>query len=110
MKTFLNQDKDLKVIERYNFMDNSEPSPTLQNLKNQYISLLKQNNLSNAEAEAVARIRFEKWKKLRQDNSDKLAWFMNTKNLSDENIFVYMISLINKEEKVEKISNFQNIR
>ena len=91
-------------------MDNSEPNLTVQNLHNQYISLLKQNHFSSSEAETVTKIRFDKWKSLRADNADKLSWLMNTKNLSDENIYLYMISLLKPVQPVEKIVNFQNVR
>ncbi len=89
-------------------MDNPEPSPTLLSLQNQYISLLKKDGFSNSEAESITRIRFEKLKDLRNLNSDKLSWLMHTKNLTDENIYIYMIQLISNES--DKIDNFQKHR
>ncbi|MCR5506704.1 MAG: hypothetical protein K6F04_02530 [bacterium] len=90
-------------------MDNPEPNPTLQNLHNQYILLMKQNNgFSDKEAEVVTQHRFSYLKNLRDVNADKLAWIMNTKNLKDENIYLYLIKTEN--EKTKKITDFQTQR
>lgn len=89
-------------------MDNPEPNPNILNLQNQYISLLIKDGFSNAEAESLANVRFKKLKDLRQLNPDKLSWFMRTKNLTDENIYIYMMKLISDES--DKIDVFQKQR
>jgi hypothetical protein len=88
-------------------MDNPEPNPTVQNLKNQYISLLKQDSLSPTEAETITTFRFNRWSNLRSNNPDKLSWIMGTKNLTDENIYIYMIALATKDKNFAKINYFQ---
>ena len=88
-------------------MDNPEPNPTVQNLKNQYISLLKQDRLSPTEVETITALRFNRWSNLRSNNPDKLSWIMGTKNLTDENIYVYMIALATKDKNFAKINYFQ---
>lgn len=88
-------------------MDNPEPNPTVQNLKNQYISLLKQDRLSPTEAETITTFRFNRWSNLRSNNPDKLSWIMGTKNLTDENIYIYMITLATKDKNFAKINYFQ---
>ena len=89
-------------------MDNPEPNPNILNLQNQYISLLIKDGFSNVEAESLASIRFKKLKDLRQLNPDKLSWIMHTKNLTDENIYIYMMKLISDES--DKIDVFQKQR
>ncbi len=88
-------------------MDNPEPNPNIQNLRNQYISLLIKDGFSESEASVLTNARFAKWQNLRKLNPDKLSWIMNTKNLTDENIYIYMICLVTKNRNILKFDNFQ---
>ncbi len=91
-------------------MDNPEPNLTVQNLHNQYVSLLKEERFSSSEAEAITKFQFNKWDRLRKLNPDKLAYLMSTQKLTDESIYLYMISLFNKDTNIDKVINSQKIR
>ena len=91
-------------------MDIPEPAPTLEALHNQYISTLKNEGFSDKEAETITKFRFDKWAHLREFNPDKLSSFMHTKNLTDENIYIYMIYLFARKNNSDKILNFQQLR
>ena len=91
-------------------MDTPEPDPsTSQTLHNQYILLLNKSGFSNEEAEIITKVHFEKYNNLRMLNPDKLSRIIRTTKLTDENIYIYMISLVKKEKISDKIINFQKL-
>ena len=88
-------------------MDNPEPNPNIQILRDRYISLLTKDGYTEREANVLTDIRFAKWRNLRELNPDKLSWIIGTKNLTDENIYMHMICLVTKNCNLLKIGSFQ---